>query len=59
MIFFLFNHIILSHFYGEIEKLLHIFENDLEDIEFLNLDNFMKIGYDDLIALKLEKSDKV
>ena len=44
-----------SHYCPEIPKLLKVFEEGFEEIDFLDLDNFMKIDYDDMIALNFEK----
>jgi len=55
VIFFLLIIYVFSHYCGDIAKLLKVFEGDMEEIDFLDLDNFMKIEYCDLISLKLEK----
>ena len=44
-----------SHYCPEIPKLLTVFEEGFEEIDFLDLDNFMKIDYDDMIALNFAK----
>ena len=59
-VFFIFFNILLypspkSHYCPEIPKLLKVFEEGFEEIDFLDLDNFMKLDYDDMIALNFEK----
>ena len=36
---------------------MQVFEGDLDEIDFLDMEHFMKLDYDDLIDLKLERAN--
>lgn len=45
-----------SHYYREIQKFLKVYEENLEEIDYIDLENFLKLDYDELILSKLEQS---
>lgn len=44
-----------SHYSENVKKLISFFENQLENIDFLNLDDFKKVSHQDLMELMLSK----